>query len=176
MEGAVAHKKQEDGKARPRRLLAKFTGVALIGFGLSALVLHFGIEAGLRPWAARLIALVCAMNLTFLINGRVVFATLTRKRFFAQWGGYLANSAFGNSCNYWVFVTLESLHRPVISDPYVALLAGSVTAWAINFMGARFLVFGDHGRRFAKRCREKLVSPRTHPLDRASAEPGSSRQ
>ena len=174
MEAAVAPEEQEDRKARPRRLLVKFTGVALIGFGLSAVVLHFGIEAGLRPWAARLIALVCAMNLTFLINGRLVFATLTRERFFAQWGGYLANSAFGNTCNYWVFVTLESLHRPVISNPYVALLAGSASAWAINFMGARFLVFGDHGRRFAARCREKLVSPRPRPPDPASAGPGSS--
>lgn len=166
--------RQEDRKARPRRLLVKFTGVALIGFGLSAVVLHLGMEAGLRPWAARLIALVCAMNLTFLINGRLVFATLTRKRFFAQWGGYLTNSAFGNTCNYWVFVTLQSLHQPFLSNPYVALLAGSATAWAINFMGARFLVFGDHGRRLASHCREKLLSPRSRPPDPASAEPGSS--
>ena len=174
MEGAATLELQEDRKARPRRLLVKFTDVALIGFGLSAVVLHFGIAAGLRPWAARLIALVCAMNLTFLINGRLVFATLTRKRFFAQWGAYLTNSAFGNTCNYWVFVTLESLQRPVISNPYVALLAGSVTAWAINIMGARFLVFGDHGRRLAARCRERLVSPRSRPRAPASVEPGSS--
>jgi putative flippase GtrA len=161
---------------RPRRLLAKFTAVALVGFGLSALVLHLGLEAGLRPWAARLIALACAMNVTFLINGRFVFRTLTRRRFLGQWAAYLANSAFGNSCNYFVFVGLEASHWPVVSNPYVALLAGSAAAWAINFTGARLLVFGSHGRRLLQRCRRLVVSPRSRPPVPAPAEPGSSRR
>jgi putative flippase GtrA len=145
---------------RKRRLLAKFSGVALIGFAVSAIVLHLGLEAGLRPWSARLIALVCAMNLTFLINGRFVFRALTRRRFLAQWAAYIANSAFGNFCNYWVFVSLESTHRPVIGNPYVALFAGSITAWAINFTGARFLVFGNAARKLAARCARLFASPR----------------
>lgn len=163
---------------RRRRLLVKFTGVALIGFAVSAVILHLGLEAGLRPWAARLIALLCAMNVTFLINGRFVFRALTRHRFFARWSAYAANSAFGNLCNYWVFVTLESTHRPVIGNPYVALLAGSITAWAINFTGARLVVFGSAGRRLAARWR-MFVSPRSphaRPRAPASAEPGSSRR
>ena len=162
--------------ARRRRLLAKFTGVALVGFAVSAVILHLGLEAGLRPWAARLIALLCAMNVTFLVNGRFVFRALTRQRFLAQWAAYAANSAVGNFCNYWVFVTLESTHRPVIGDPYVALLAGSITAWAINFTGARFLVFGGAARKLAERCARLFVSPRSRPDAPASAEPGSSRR
>lgn len=162
--------------ARPKRLLAKFTGVALVGFGVSALVLHLGLEAGLRPWAARLVALLVAMNVTFLINGRYVFGALTRETFWGQWAAYTTNSACGNLCNYWVFVTLESTHRPVIGNPYVALLAGSATAWAINFTGARLLVFGDAGRRLAARCRRMLVSPRARRCVPGPAEPGSSRR
>jgi putative flippase GtrA len=161
--------------ARRRRLLPKFTGVALIGFALSALVLHLGLEAGLRPWAARLVALLCAMNLTFLVNGHFVFGALGRGRFLAQWGAYMANSALGNACSYWVFVTLESTHRPVIGNPYVALLAGSATAWAINFTGARFVVFGSLGRRLAAQCRRAFVSPPSRPRAPGPAEPGSSR-
>jgi putative flippase GtrA len=150
--------------------------VALIGFGVSALILHLGLEAGLRPWAARLIALLFAMNVTFLINGRFVFRALTRERFLGQWGAYLANSAFGNFCNYWVFVTLESTHRPVIGNPYVALLAGSVTAWAINFIGARFVVFGALGQRLKRQCKRMLFSRRSRPDAPGPAEPGSSRR
>jgi putative flippase GtrA len=161
---------------RRRRLLAKFTGVALIGFVISALVLHAGLELGLSPWAARLIALLCAMHLTFLINGRFVFRALNRERFFAQWAAYVANSAFGNFCNFWVFVALESTHWPVISHPYVALLAGSITAWAINFTGARLLVFGGAGRRLAARWRRLFVSPRSRPRAPARSEPESSRR
>ena len=158
---------------RRRGLLAKFTGVALVGFAVSALVLHLGLEAGLRPWAARLIALLLAMHVTFFINGRFVFKAITRERFLAQWAAYVANSAVGNGCNYWVFVTLQSTDRPVISNPYVALLAGSIVAWAINFTGARCVVFGDSARRL---CRKALVSLRSRPRAPAPAEPGSSRR
>ena len=157
-----------------RRLLIKFTATALVGFAISAGILHLALEAGLRPWAARLIALVVAMNVTFLINGRFVFRAFTRQRFLAQWGAYLANSAVGNFCNYWVFVTLESTHRPVIGNPYVALLAGSAAAWAINYTGARLVVFGGLGHRLAARCRRAL-SPRSPPRAPAPAEPESSR-
>lgn len=152
-----------------RRLLLKFSGVALIGFAVSALVLKLGLENGLRPWSARLIALLCAMNVTFLINGRFVFRALTRRRFFAQWAAYTANSAFGNFCNYWIFVTLESTHRRVVGDPYVDLVIGSIAAWAINFTGARFLVFGGAGRRLARRMGLPLPGARldrTEPSDR----------
>ena len=157
---------------RPRRrLFVKFTGVALIGFAVSAAILHLGLEAGLRPWSGRRVALACARNVTFLINGRFVFRALTRERFFRQWAAYTANSAFGNFCNYWTFVTLESTHRPVIGSPYVALLAGSVVAWAINFTGARLLVFGSAAGRL-----RGLLSRRFRPRAPAPAEPGSSRQ
>lgn len=160
---------------RRKRLLAKFSGVALIGFTVSALVLKLGLEWGLRPWSARLIALLCAMNVTFLINGRFVFKALTRERFVQQWAAYTANSAFGNFCNYWIFVSLESTHRPVIGDPYVALFAGSLAAWAINFTGARFLVFGDKAQKLARRA-SRLLNRRCHPDAPAPSEPESSRR
>ena len=69
---------------RRRRLLVKFSGAALIGFAVSALVLHLGLEAGLRPWISRLIALVVAMNVTFFINGRFVFGGFSRRRLVSQ--------------------------------------------------------------------------------------------
>src|SRR5260221_10335918 len=81
---------------RRRRLLAKFTGVALIGFAVSALILHLGLGAGLRPWAARLVALLCAMNVTFLINGRFVSHAPAPQRFFPQRAASTANSPVGN--------------------------------------------------------------------------------
>lgn len=155
-------------QARRRRLLAKFTGASLIGFVFSAATLHLGLDAGLRPWAARLIALVVAMHVTFLINGRFVFKALTRERFFGLWGAYMTNSAFGNLCNYCVFVALHGSHRPIVGRAWVAFLAGSVAAWAINFLGARFVVFSEKGRRAALRvCRAAL----SRSAPRPAAEP-----
>ena len=167
---------------RPRRrLLAKFTGAALVGFAFSAVALHLGLQAGLRGWAARLIALLLAMHVTFLINGRFTFNALTRARFLPLWGTYVANSAVGNFCNYFVFLTLRSTHRPVISNTDVAFLAGSVTAWAINFLGARYLVFGGLGPRLAARVKRLAFSRPSRPDPSpprapAPAEPGSSRR
>lgn len=158
---------------RRRRLLAKFTGAALLGFAASALALHLGLEAGLRPWVARLISLICAMHVTFLINGRFVFKALTRRKLFGQWAAYMANSAVGNLCNYWVFITLQATHWPIASNPYVALLAGAVTAWAINFTGARFLVFGELGRHLRDRCLAAFSRRAPVPVPE-SVEPGSS--
>jgi putative flippase GtrA len=160
---------------RRRGLLAKFTGASLIGFVFSAATLHFGLQAGLPGWGARLIALLVAMHVTFFINGRFVFRALTRERFLGLWAAYVANSAVGNTCNFLIFMGLRSTHRPVISDPYVAFLGGAITAWAINFLGARFVVFGDLGRRLAARVRTAF-SPPASPRDPAPAEPGSSRR
>lgn len=144
---------------RRRLLLAKFTGASLVGFVFSAATLRLALQAGLHPWAARLTAMLVAMHVTFFINGRYVFGALTRERFFALWGAYVLNSAFGNACNFGVFVGLTASHRPVIGNPYVAFLAGAMTAWGINFLGARFVVFGDAGRRLAARLRAAFVSP-----------------
>jgi putative flippase GtrA len=161
---------------RRRRLLAKFTGASLIGFVFSAATLHLGLAAGLHPWTARLIALLVAMHVTFFINGRFVFRALTRERLLSLWAAYVANSAVGNACNYCVFVALVSAHRPVISHPDVAFVAGAMTAWALNFLGARFVVFGEAGRRLAARSKRMLASRFSHPDAPARAEHGSSRR
>lgn len=152
---------------RLRRLLARFTGASLVGFVFSFTAMQLGLEAGLRGWAARLIALIIAMHVTFFLNGRFTFNALTRERFLPLWAAYVANSAVGNSCNYLVFLTLRSTHQPVLGNADVAFLAGAMTAWALNFLGARFVVFGDAGRRLAARLKVLVFS--RPPRPRASA-------
>jgi putative flippase GtrA len=138
---------------RELRLALSFGGVGLIGFCVDALLLHAGLELGLAAWAARIISLTCAMQTTFTVNGLVVFRSLDRQRLPRQWLAYMLSNGFGNFCNYWIFLTLVSLHRPVVSNHYLALAVGSGCAWAINFAGARLLAFrrvrGDPVRREA---------------------------
>ena len=119
----------------------KFTFVSGLGFAADAAVLHLLMEAGVSPAWARVASLFCAMQVTFLINGLVVFRRLDLARPWRQWAGYMLAHGFGNFCNYWIFVTLVSLHRIPWSAPLAALAVASVMAWAINFMGARYLVF-----------------------------------
>ena len=129
--------------AREGGLAAKFAGVSLIGFVTDATLLHFGVSLGLAPAWARVVSLFCAMQVTFTINGLHVFRCLSWRKLPRQWAGYMASGGVGNFCNYWIFVTLVSLHWPVVSNHLFALGAGSFIAWMINFTGARLLAFRE---------------------------------
>jgi putative flippase GtrA len=122
-------------------LPVKFTLVSGVGFVTDATVLHLLIEAGAAPAWARVVSLLLAMQVTFLTNALLVFRCLDRARPWRQWGAYMLAHGFGNLCNYWIFVTLVSLHRPPASIPVIALSIASLLAWMINYLGARYLVF-----------------------------------
>jgi putative flippase GtrA len=127
--------------AREMGFAAKFGGVGLIGFAVDAALLRLGLWLGLQPAWARVISLTCAMHATFLINGLLVFQTLRWRTSGRQWLAYMLANGFGNFCNYWIFVTLVSLHWRPVSTPLFALSVGSACAWAINFAGTRLFVF-----------------------------------
>ena len=127
--------------AREAITALKFSAVSLAGLAVDAVLLHVGLEVGIPPAWARVFSLAGAMQLTFVVNGLHVFGALDRKRLVRQWASYMAASGLGNFCNYWVFVTMVSTHWSVVSSPYVALTAGAICAWIINYSGIRFLVF-----------------------------------
>jgi putative flippase GtrA len=126
-------------------LALRYSAVSLIGYAVDVTLLHLGLKAGLEADWARVISLVCAMHVTFLINGLVIFRRLRREHLARQWLSYMATNGFGNFCNYWIFLTLVSTHWPLVAVPTVALTAGSIAAWIINYSSTRFFVFA--GRR-----------------------------
>ena len=119
----------------------KYVGVSLTGFVIDAVLLRAGITMSLGAAWARLISLACAMQVTFVLNGLHVFKGLDRKRLPRQWLAYMTSNGFGNFCNYWIFVTLVSLHWRIVSAPLFALAVASFTAWVINYLSTRFFVF-----------------------------------
>lgn len=119
-------------------------GVSLIGFGVDFAVLHAAMSLGLEAAWARVISLACAVHVTFVLNGWFVFRCLRWEgRLVRRWAAYMASNAFGNLVNYWIFVTLVSLHHEVVSRPAAALGLASFSAWLINYAAARLWVFGD---------------------------------
>jgi putative flippase GtrA len=123
------------------RLVLKYAGVSLIGFLTDAVLLHLGVALGLQPAWARLISLSVAMQVTFTINGLHVFRCLALTSLPRQWVSYMVTNAFGNFCNYWIFVSLVSTHWPVVSNHLFALAVGSLAAWVANYTSTRYLVF-----------------------------------
>jgi putative flippase GtrA len=132
---------------REVRTAARFAAVGLVGFAVDAALLRIGLGLGLSPAIARVVSLVCAMHATFTINGLFVFRCLTLAKLPRQWAGYMLANGLGNFCNYWVFVTLVSLHMRLFSNIYFALTAGSLVAYSINFAATRLFVFGRARRR-----------------------------
>jgi putative flippase GtrA len=130
----------------------KFALAGLVGFVVDAGVLHLGLSSGLGPAVARAISILSAMQMTFLINGLLVFKCLTRRNFPRHWAAYMVTSGFGNFCSYMIFITLTSLHGSVLSQAWLAFPASTFAAYMINFAGARFVVFGASVRaRLARR-------------------------
>ncbi len=137
--------KAHGAKVGEMLLAAQFAGVGMLGFAVDAALLRLGELAGLEPAWARLISLACAMQVTFTVNGLKVFHCLSLKRLPGQWARYMLTNGVGNFCNYWIFVTLVSLHWRWISQPMIALTVGAAMAWTINYLGARFVAFAKPG-------------------------------
>ena len=157
------------------RLAAKHVAASATGFAVDFGVLHLATRLGLEPAWARVASLGTAVNVTFVLNAAFVFRGRGSGRSLArQWLWYLATNAFGNLCNYWIFVTLVSLHHPVVSLNSVALCAASFSAWIINYGAARLVVFGIE-RRSRVIARRRLIS-RTPAADPPPSEPVSSRR
>jgi putative flippase GtrA len=121
---------------------AKFGAVGCVGLVADVVLLKVGLEAGLSPLQARVISLSCAMQVTFLINGFLVFRCLQRETCVRQWAAYMGSNGLGNLCNYLIFAGLVVSRTPVVSRHYVALAIGSLSAYVINYAGARLLAFG----------------------------------
>jgi putative flippase GtrA len=140
--------------ARECSLAVKYCGVSLTGLLVDLGVLHLMLWVGLEPAWARVVSLVCAMHVTFVINGLHVFGQLQRRLWPRQWLGYMACNGVGNACNYGIFVTMVSTHWPVVANPAFAVMVGSLSAWIINFAATRLLIF--------PRCRSTLAASRPH--------------
>jgi putative flippase GtrA len=123
-------------------LATRYSLVACLGFVTDFCLLKLAGHMGLEPAWARVVSLTCAMQLTFWINGLFVFRCLTRKSWGGAWLGYMVTNGFGNFCNYWAFVTLVSLHNPILSNHLLDLVVGGLIAWMINYTCARYLIFG----------------------------------
>jgi putative flippase GtrA len=124
------------------QLFAGFIAVGVLGFVTDAGLLAAGLAAGLSPVVARAIPVSVALQVTFLLNGVLVFRRLNRGLFVRQWMTYMAANVFGAGCNYVIFIALLASPLPLVSDRAPAFIVAAVAALAVNYTGTRFLAFG----------------------------------
>ncbi|MGZ3273268.1 MAG: GtrA family protein [Caulobacteraceae bacterium] len=126
----------------------KFAAVGGLGFLTDISVLHLCLGVlHLTPFEGRAVSLACAMQVTFLINGLLVFRCLTWPSCARHWLVYTGSNGLGNLINYLVFASLVASRLPEVSRNGWALVTGSVIAYAFNFLCVRFMVFGPPVRR-----------------------------
>jgi putative flippase GtrA len=121
----------------------KFAVVGGLGFLTDISVLRLCLRGlHMTPFEGRAISLACAMQVTFLINGLLVWRCLSWRNCLRQWLAYMGGNGFGNLINYLVFAGLVASRLPQVSRNGWALVISSAIAYAVNFACARFMVFG----------------------------------
>lgn len=133
----------ELGKLRSeRKFAAQFLAASVAGFVSDAGLLHFALFFGASPKWARVISLLCAMQVAFAINAFLLRKQIQDQAWPALWAPYMAAQGVGAICNYGAYLFLVSSGWPFVSIHLTALTVGAVIGWMMNYAGARFVIFG----------------------------------
>jgi len=138
----------------PMRQLFWFAIAGTLGFLVDAGVVSLLVN-GLdwNPYLARLLSFLCAVATTFAFNRTVTFAAGGRGDLGRQAGQYLVAMLGGFAVNYGAYALLVYQFELVRQWPVIGVAAGSIAGLVVNFLAARFWVFGaraatpDHRRK-----------------------------
>lgn len=115
-----------------------------LGFLVDAGVVSVLVNGlGWDPYLARVLSFLCAVATTFGFNRRYTFAAGARAGIARQAGHYLLAMAGGFIVNYGVYAWLVFQFEPVRQWPVLGVAAGSIAGLIVNFLSARFWVFGE---------------------------------
>jgi putative flippase GtrA len=125
-----------------RQEFLTFAAVGVAGFlvdaGTVTALVHV---AGSNRYLARLASFLVAASVTWLLNRQFTFHGATRSEPIQQWLRFLGANALGGLTNLgiysWLVWTVPIAHDNLV----IAVAAGALAAFGINFMLSRTLVF-----------------------------------
>lgn len=94
--------------------------------------------AGLDPFTARLIAIGCAMVVGFFAHRRLTFG-LREPATLKQFGTYVSVAGSAAAINYALYAAILLIWPS--TEPLLAMLAPTLIAMTISYLGLRFAVF-----------------------------------
>ena len=131
MSGADGHSTVKHGAGFiASGLLATATDAAV----LVALTRGLGID----PFSSRLVAIVCAMVVGFFAHRRLTFA-IREPATLAQFGRFVGVAASAAAINYTLYAGILLLWPD--TEPLIAMLAPTLAAMTISYLGLRLAVF-----------------------------------
>ena len=123
-------------------LAIKFAAVCGVGFVADLGGMRVALAGHLVLPLARILALLVALQVTFLLTRWLVFNSHAPGTLVRQWWRYMVANSFGGLCNIAMFVALIHLPWPGRSHPWTALVLASSIAYFINYAGTRLFVYG----------------------------------
>lgn len=93
---------------------------------------------GMDPFSSRLIAIACAMIVGFFAHRRLTFA-VREPATLHQFARFVSVAATASAINYALYAAIL-LQWPG-TDPLIAMLAPTIAAMTISYLGLRFAVF-----------------------------------
>ena len=121
----------------------RYCVVGATGFTADAAVLLALVHGlAMNPLLARAFSFSLAVVLTFALNQHWTFGGETRRGLIASFATYLGVQGLGFACNAAVYAIAILALPPPLNAPLISLAIASAIALAVNYGGARRLVFG----------------------------------
>lgn len=129
----------------PRQFL-RFALAGVVGFVVDAAVLYAALGLGLGYYLGRVLSFLAAAFTTWQINRRYTFRPQAAEDRFREWLRYLLAMLGGGVINYGVYALIIYNAPRGSWTPLLAVAAGSVAGLVVNFLSAKFWVFGKRRR------------------------------
>ena len=124
-----------------RNQMLRFGMVGAVGFLVDAGTLYAYLH--LAPghfYSGRVVSYVVAASVNWLLNASFTFG---RVGGFGQWGRFLLFNLGGGAVNYGLYAALVATVPLVAEQPILAVAAGAIAGFGVNFLVSRKFVFAS---------------------------------
>lgn len=125
------------------RQFIRFALAGTVGFFVDIAVLYLMLSLGAGYYLGQVIAFLAAAYTTWRLNRRYTFIHGAERGRLVEWLRYLLAMLLGGAVNYSCYAALIYYLPKTAWLPAAAVAVGGGAGLVVNFLGARFWVFGD---------------------------------
>lgn len=127
------------------RQVFSFGWIGTLGFVIDATVFTVVNLFLQNLYLSRVVSYLAAASSNWILNRKFTFGASDRS-LVHEWSRFLLLQLGGGAVNYGVYAVLISAYAVFRDFPIAAIAAGSIAGMGVNFLTAKFLVFGRSDR------------------------------
>lgn len=124
------------------RQFLRFALAGAVGFAVDVGVLYLMLALGTGYYLGRAFSFMTAATTTWQINRRYTFSPHAEDHWFEEWMHYFLAMLLGGAVNYGCYAAVVFVTPKTVWLPVAAVAAGALPGLVVNFLGAKFWVFG----------------------------------